>query len=141
MLKGLGYRFRTLTSLNKPLGKLNSQVRALYLGLCIPQTIEEAKYFFESVGLPKHPLYEVSQEHINYATWRLYEDQVKAVRAKLDGLLERVSVYANPSKEVVNHLTVLTLESENALRKAGVPEITKANPIVIGFEKMYLQAL
>jgi hypothetical protein len=51
LLNGFLFGWRVKSSLNKPLGKLNSQVRNIYLTINIPKTVEEAKTFF-ALGSP-----------------------------------------------------------------------------------------
>jgi hypothetical protein len=51
LLNAYNFGWRVKSSLNKPLGQLNAQVRNLYLTINIPSTVEEAKAFFQ-LGTP-----------------------------------------------------------------------------------------
>jgi hypothetical protein len=46
LLKAFGFGWRNLAELNKPLGKLSSQIRTIVLGLSLPKTIDDAVAFF-----------------------------------------------------------------------------------------------
>jgi hypothetical protein len=52
LLRALGFGWRNLSHLGKPLGSLNAQIRAIVLADSIPNTAEEAKEFF-LLGSPK----------------------------------------------------------------------------------------
>lgn len=57
LVKALGFGFRVLGSLNKPLGKLNSKLRLVILALNMPVTVEEIEAFFKlgaPKGVPRH---------------------------------------------------------------------------------------
>jgi len=57
VIKALGFGFRVLGSLNRPLGKLNSKLRLVILALNMPVTVEEIQEFFKlgaPKGVPRH---------------------------------------------------------------------------------------
>lgn len=56
LLRALGFGWRNLSHLGKPLGSLNAQIRAIVLADAIPNTVDEAKEFF-MLGSPKMSKY------------------------------------------------------------------------------------
>jgi hypothetical protein len=87
LLRVLGFGWRNLANLSKPLGSLNAQIRAIVLADAIPNTAAEAKEFF-LLGTPRHSKYTVDMNQLK-AMFMLGDITVTARNVERQGLLAK----------------------------------------------------
>jgi hypothetical protein len=87
LLRVLGFGWRNLANLTKPLGSLNAQIRAIVLADAIPNTAAEAREFF-LLGTPRHSKYTVDMNQLK-AMFMLGDITVTARSIERQGLLAK----------------------------------------------------
>lgn len=118
LLRALGFGWRNLSHLSKPLGSLNAQIRAIILADNIPKTAEEAKEFF-LLGTPDHVKYTVDMEKMKIffmfgdvtVTARSAEKQGNFAKAFLFGMEDKLTYPLSQAMLWVD-TNVLSLEAK-----------------------------
>jgi hypothetical protein len=146
LLRVLGFGWRNLANLTKPLGELSAQIRAIVLADSIPNTAAEAKEFF-LLGTPRHSKYTVDMNQLKAmfmlgditVTARQVEKQGNLAKDFLFGMTDKFSyplaqammwvdaeVLSKPSRNPIGNVFNLGIE---AGYKPGEPQIAAFNAL------------
>jgi hypothetical protein len=120
LLGGLGFGWRNLSWLNKPLGKLPAQIRTIILAISMPTEESELEDFF-MLGTPKFTKYIPDLYSVMV---RFVSTEMRGARLKLEGKLQKVRnlrFASHPDKFYWKSLVISWL---NDLRTAELEEIS-----------------
>jgi hypothetical protein len=120
-LRVFGFGWRTITWLNKPLGKLSSGVRLILLGLSLPHDAASADEFF-NLGLPRMARYKAEASEViqKFASVEIVKARFKLERQFTD--LTKVNAVSWAGRCITDLVRLLKSELSSFTERLSPPE-------------------